>query len=138
MSTWNLVQIFVITIAVFAVLYARVVRSDAYIDAMVVYECRYNPARIHAVQYEHDAHPCARYIDRYRWAETQGMGYFPDGGAACRVALITAYRELHCDYDGLPSIVRAVPERSDRWNGLSSREMAEALDSAGGILPGGR
>lgn len=119
------------------VLYAvwRHIDSDDYAMHMSQYQCEYDAVRVNAVWRYAWLHPCSRWIDRYRWSETQGMGYFLDGGMFCQSDQFTADRLLTCAGSG---VARPVPDRKGRvlWGGYTGKEMVKILNATHDSIPG--
>lgn len=129
--------IFVVALAGWAgfmILFTNYWESPETVEAFNRAECIYHPIRVHAVWAYGVNHPCYKYADEYRWVETQGMGYLPDGGVNCRVVALTASRPLDCVY-GRP--VRPVPGRDvDRYYDVDPAEFRKILRQTRDYIPG--
>lgn len=135
MDKLTILQIVVVAVAVGGAKVAvNYVTSDEWILSQTMYECRYEPVRVAAVWRYGSIHPCSRFIDEYRWVESQGMGYFPDGAVACRAASQWSVRPLDCEGQGPPEPFQQAG--GEFWNSLSGKEMRDAVRSQIDIIPG--
>lgn len=98
--------------------------------------CALNYYNVLGVHVYGSAHPCAEFIDEYRFLETSAMGFNPLMYGVCEEVKATALRPLTCMESGYPVVVPLVgffegPGRSwdDGFRELSFEEVRRRVET---------